>query len=65
VDETGQEETAMNTTLGATAESCSTCDCGQDLDCCAGAHCPRCGSLVERVLLHSLHLNAGPLGWVA
>jgi hypothetical protein len=25
------------------------CSCGQDLDCCERAHCPRCGCQVDRV----------------
>jgi hypothetical protein len=25
----------------------TTCGCGQDLDVCAGSHCPRCGTLVH------------------
>jgi|SoiMethySBSTD1v2_1073268.scaffolds.fasta_scaffold771941_1 hypothetical protein len=24
----------------------SVCGCGQDLDVCAGSHCPRCGTTV-------------------
>jgi hypothetical protein len=27
----------------------STCRCGQELDVCHRAHCPRCGSLVSGV----------------
>ena len=24
-----------------------TCGCGQDLDVCAGTHCPRCGTVIH------------------
>jgi len=47
------------------AECSPTCACGQDLESCSRAHCPRCGSDVARVELHPEHVSAGPLGWVA
>jgi hypothetical protein len=31
---------------GATATD--VCGCGQDLDCCARQHCPRCGCEIHR-----------------
>jgi len=26
----------------------AACDCGQELDCCERAHCPRCGCQIHR-----------------
>ncbi len=31
-----------------TATVPDTCACGQDLDCCERAHCPRCGCQIGR-----------------
>jgi hypothetical protein len=31
----------------AVREHAAVCDCGQDLDCCTGDHCPRCGCVVR------------------
>jgi len=28
--------------------SSPVCDCGQELDVCSGAHCPRCGTTLTR-----------------
>jgi hypothetical protein len=29
-----------------TSVTSAVCFCGQDLDLCAGAHCPRCGARI-------------------
>lgn len=31
-----------------TSSAPSVCSCGQDLDCCAREHCPRCGCEIHR-----------------
>jgi hypothetical protein len=34
------------TSTRSTSHHLALCGCGQDLDVCAGTHCPRCGSSV-------------------
>jgi hypothetical protein len=36
--------TNVTTTEPVTRGLAATCHCGQDLDVCAGNHCPRCGT---------------------
>ena len=50
--------------LCARVESTATCGCGQDLEGCSRAHCPRCGTSVAQGLQHE-HVARGPLGWAA
>jgi len=45
----------------------SVCGCGQDLDVCAGAHCPRCGTRFARpraaVAWHPTALRVDAADW--
>jgi hypothetical protein len=36
------------TALAPGATGSAVCGCGQDLDCCAREHCPRCGCEIHR-----------------
>jgi hypothetical protein len=40
----------MTATDTATVTTESTCACGQALDCCHTAHCPRCGVTLHPTL---------------
>jgi hypothetical protein len=39
---------AQMTSTSQTHMASTVCGCGQDLDVCAGAHCPRCGTRFAR-----------------
>ncbi len=39
-------ESTHETTVRARRTSQPVCGCGQDLDVCSHAHCPRCGAAV-------------------
>lgn len=41
---TQQRETPVRKPVTPQVVSPATCGCGQDLDRCSTAHCPRCGS---------------------
>jgi hypothetical protein len=40
-----------NNDLNALVDGHPTCACGQELDTCRGAHCPRCGHRIRELSL--------------
>jgi hypothetical protein len=59
---------SAQTTLTTEARTASTvCGCGQDLDVCTGAHCPRCGTRFARprpvVAWHPTAVRVDAVDW--